>query len=341
MPAPTVAFELYDAIYRYLEQQGIAESALCAALGIRSRRDGMIHERVPLNLFEQAFVAAEELTGDSVIGLRMGQAGFPPPDGVFRALSIAGPNVREIMAAFTRYFPLAYDFINLDLRSEDDALKVRLRYPHRRRPHRHVLEHLLAGWYMAANQLTFDELRVPRVVYVQHLQLCPDDVLVDVFHSTPVRFGQAEDGFDVKVESLDYHTGQTDEDAFRLSERKAEDLLLRLRANDRIAREISTHVEAMLEEGLPTLEAVARRMNCSGRTLQRRLAERHLNYQMLLDRVRQDVAVELLANTSLPITRIAERIGFTDDSTFHRAFKRWTGQSPGAYRLHAPLAAEQ
>src|SRR5690606_6498435 len=194
----------------------------------------------------------------------------------------------------------------------------------RRRPHRHVIEHLFASWYTVANKLTFDIQNVPRTLYLQHEQQCSNELVREVFQQTPVLFGQAADRFDLNLDSLDYHTGHINRRVFKLSEKRAESLLLRLRANDRIAREISTHVIAMLAEGLPTLDEVARRMNCSGRTLQRRLAERHLNYQMLLDHIRQEVAIELLSGTALPITQIAERIGFTDDSTFHRAFKRWT-----------------
>lgn len=332
MPAPTVAFELYDAIYLYLHKHGVPEQALCSALEIKSKQDSLLHGRIPLTLYEQAYLAAEELTADSAIGLRVGQAGLPASYGVFHSLSLAGQSVRQIMAATTRYFPLAYDFINLDMVNLETALQIRFQYAHRRRPHRHVLEHMLSSWYTLANQLTFDERNVPRTLYLQHLQQCPDEELQQVFHTTPVLFGQAMDGFDLKIESLDYHTRQFNVDVFRLAEKRAEQLLLRLRASDRIAREISTHIIAMLEDGLPTIDAVARRMNCSGRTLQRRLAERNLNYQMLLDHIRQDVAIELLSTTSLPITRIAERIGFTDDSTFHRAFKRWTGESPGAFR---------
>lgn len=334
MPAPTVAFELYDAIYQYLNRCNITEEQLCDALGIRSRRDGLLHGRIPLTLYEQAFLAAEALTGDTAIGLRIGQAALPSNDGVFYFLSIAGEDVRQIMMAITRYFPLAYDFINLDMSTQENALRIELQYAHRRRPHRHVVEHLFANWYTVANQLTFDVKNVPRRLYMQHLQHCPDALVAEIFQETPVSFGQEADRFDLSMDSLDYHTGHINRRVFRMSEKRAEDLLLRLRANDRIAREISTHVIAMLGDGLPTLDAVARRMNCSGRTLQRRLAERHLNYQMLLDHIRQDVAIELLSTTELPITQIAERIGFTDDSTFHRAFKRWTGESPGSFRHH-------
>lgn len=332
MPAPTVAFELYDAIYHYLERQTIPEQSLCAALGIRSKQDGLLHGRIPLTLYEQAYLAAEELTGDTAIGLRVGQAALPTSYGVFYFLSIAGEDIRQIMAAITRYFPLAYDFINLDMSTNDNALRIELQYAHRRRPHRHVVEHLLSNWYTVANMLTFDVQNVPRTLYMQHPQFCPDELIDTIFQGTPVLFNQSADRFDLSVESLNYHTQQINRRVFRLSEKRAENMLLRLRSSDRIAQEISTHVISMLADGLPTIDQVARRMNCSGRTLQRRLAERHLNYQMLLDHIRQDVAIELLSTTAMPITQIAERIGFTDDSTFHRAFKRWTGESPGSYR---------
>lgn len=332
MPAPTVAFELYDAIYDYLNQSNIPDEQVCDALGIGSRREGLLHGRIPLSLYEQAYLVAEELTGDHSIGLRIGQAAMPSNEGVFYFLSIAGEDVRQIMSAITRYFPLAYDFINLDMSMQENALRIELHYAQRRRPHRHVIEHLFANWYTIANQLTFDVQNVPRTLYLQHQQHCSDDLKKEIFQQTPVLFGQEADRFDLNLDSLNYHTGHINRRVFKMSEKRAENLLLRLRANDRIAREISTHVIAMLAEGLPTLDAVAQRMNCSGRTLQRRLSERHLNYQMLLDHIRQEVAIELLANTALPITQIAERIGFTDDSTFHRAFKRWTGESPGTYR---------
>ncbi len=332
MPAPTVAFELYDAIYQYLERNKIPEQQLCSALGIRSKQDGLLHGRIPLTLYEQAFIAAEALTGDNAIGLRVGQMALPTSYGVFYFLSMAGEDIPQIMSAITRYFPLAYDFINLDMRSNDAAFTIELQYANRRRPHRHVIENLMSNWYTAANMLTFDVHNVPRTLFLQHTQVYSDELIAGIFPGVQVLYNQPTDRFDLSIECLNYHTQQINQRVFRLSEKRAENMLLRLRATDRIAKEISTHVIAMLADGLPTIDEVARRMNCSGRTLQRRLSERHLSYQMLLDHIRQDVAIELLSTTTLPITKIAERIGFTDDSTFHRAFKRWTGESPGTYR---------
>lgn len=332
MPAPTVAFGLYDAIYLYLAQLGFSEQQLCEALQIRSKQDGVLFGRVPLSLFEQALLAAEDLTGDEVIGLRMGQAALPSTYGVFYFLSIAGEELQQIMAAVSRYFPLMYDFISLNMTPEDRVLRVEFQYAQKRRPHRHVIEHLFSNWFTTANLLQFDEQHVPRTLFLQHAQPCSNSELVEIFHATPVLFDQPQDQFELRIGNLQPDARPVNRHVFDSSEKRAAHLMLRLRARDRIAKEISTHVVSMLEQGLPTIEEVARKMHCSGRTLQRRLAERNLNYQMLLDHVREDVAIHLLTTTELPITQIALRIGFTDDSTFHRAFKRWTGVLPGSYR---------
>lgn len=332
MPAPTVAFGLYDAIYLYLGQLGFAESKLCEHLDIKSKQEGVLYGRVPLSLYEHAFLAAQDLTGDDCIGLHMGQTALPSTYGVFYFLSIAGENLHQIMAAVGRYFPLMYDFITLAMTTHDTHLRIEFQYAQKRRPHRHVIEHLFSNWFTTANLLGFDEKKVPRALSLQQPQSCNDEVLRHVFNATPVLFEQASDEFVLKIDPLLIQIQQRDQRMFDTSEKQANDLMLRLRAHDRIAQQISAHVMAMLADGLPTLEQVALKMNCSARTLQRRLSERNLHYQMLLDHVRQDVAIRLLTTTELPITQIATHIGFTDDSTFHRAFKRWTGEQPGSYR---------
>ena len=215
---------------------------------------------------------------------------------------------------------------------DEKHFRIALHYVNNRRPNRHVVEHLIAHWYCVANRLAFDAKNVPRTLYLRNPQLADAQLITDIFGTTPVLFDQELDGFDLKLENLDFHVGKANQRLFSMSEKRADNLLMRLRAHDRIAKEISSHVTEMLGSGSPGIEEVAKRMNCSGRTLQRRLAERNLNYQMLLDNIRKDMAIELLSTTALPITQIATRTGFADDSTFHRAFKRWTGASPGAYR---------
>ncbi|WP_327146848.1 helix-turn-helix transcriptional regulator [Nocardia sp. NBC_01327] len=85
------------------------------------------------------------------------------------------------------------------------------------------------------------------------------------------------------------------------------------------------------------LEAVARRLAVSPRTLQRRLAERDTSWRRELEAVRYQHATLLLRGTRLPLRSIAERIGYNDHRALVRAVRRWTGQTPDAYRrTHLP-----
>lgn len=95
--------------------------------------------------------------------------------------------------------------------------------------------------------------------------------------------------------------------------------------------EFESAVLEQLAQGDVRIEQVASRLGMSTRTLHRRLKDVGLEYQGLLDTIRQRLATELLGNT-LSIKEVCYRLGFSEPSAFRRAFKRWTGQSPSAYR---------
>jgi AraC-like DNA-binding protein len=82
----------------------------------------------------------------------------------------------------------------------------------------------------------------------------------------------------------------------------------------------------------PTLEEIARRMNTSPRTLIRRLRAAGTTFQVEIDAIRQQRAMEMLQRVSVPVSSIAETLGFADSAGFAKAFKRWTGVSPSNYR---------
>ena len=92
-------------------------------------------------------------------------------------------------------------------------------------------------------------------------------------------------------------------------------------------------VGALLPLGLPTLEAVGRRLAMSERTLQRRLAERGVGFADMLDSVRREAALRGVNESS--VQELATACGFSDIKAFRRAFQRWTGLTPAAYRSAA------
>jgi AraC-like DNA-binding protein len=84
---------------------------------------------------------------------------------------------------------------------------------------------------------------------------------------------------------------------------------------------------------VPGLSDIASSLGMSARTLQRRLADEGHSFQSLVDRARQDLAQQLLKETDYSLAEIAFLTGFSEQSGFTRAFKRWAGQTPRSYRL--------
>ena len=89
-------------------------------------------------------------------------------------------------------------------------------------------------------------------------------------------------------------------------------------------------------DGEPSLEQIAPRLHMSPRTLHRRLEEEGTSFRQVLAEVRRELAARHLSERRLAIGEIAFLLGFSEPSAFHRAFKRWTGHAPLAYRQMSP-----
>lgn len=81
------------------------------------------------------------------------------------------------------------------------------------------------------------------------------------------------------------------------------------------------------------LEDMAKHLNLSIRALSRALNEEDTSYQKIVDTVKKQLAIQHLNTSQLSIAQIAYQLGFEQPTNFTRAFKKWTGQSPSAYRL--------
>ncbi len=99
-------------------------------------------------------------------------------------------------------------------------------------------------------------------------------------------------------------------------------------------------VRAALLEGIPsgllTMEAMARKLALSKRTLQRRLEEEGTSYQQVLTETREALARHYLEKTALPAAEVAFLLGFDEPNSFYRAFRQWTGRTPDSLRSDHP-----
>ncbi|WP_032917533.1 AraC family transcriptional regulator [Streptomyces rimosus] len=108
---------------------------------------------------------------------------------------------------------------------------------------------------------------------------------------------------------------------------------------ERVRRTLAPALRGPGPVRLPEAAEVAARLAVSPATLRRRLQAEGTSYRRLKDAVRRDAAISALAAGREPIAALAARLGFSEDTAFHRAFRRWTGTTPGAYRLRAHAAA--
>lgn len=109
-------------------------------------------------------------------------------------------------------------------------------------------------------------------------------------------------------------------------------LIIRFRNQRGLAAQVYRNLRGRDLEQWPTLIELAAELRMSPTTLRRRLEREGCAFQAIKDDVRRAVAQQLLRETTLSVGDVAERVGFQEPSAFHRAFRKWTGQSPGAFR---------
>ena len=110
------------------------------------------------------------------------------------------------------------------------------------------------------------------------------------------------------------------------------DLLSRPDESNTFTGRIRALIGRDFSKPLPDFEWIAAELHTSPQTLRRRLKQENTSFQEIKDLLRRDMAIYYLGRQDLPINDIASKVGFTEPSTFHRAFKKWTGVTPGAYR---------
>ena len=123
----------------------------------------------------------------------------------------------------------------------------------------------------------------------------------------------------------------------RLLETQADQILAQLPERTGLAEQVQRALTRHLDAGSTGVNAIARQLAMSSRTLQRRLASEGVSYQQLLDAARKEAARRYLIEPSLAISEVAYLVGYSEPAPFHRAFKRWYGVTPEVFRRNQPV----
>ena len=146
----------------------------------------------------------------------------------------------------------------------------------------------------------------------------------------PLRFEQQQSAFWIDARHLQQPVRQ-DKAALRSFLADARANVIVPRRTDLISERVRLHLQKA-QPAWPDLGATAVAMHMAASTLQRHLASDGTSFQALKDALRRDLAIVRLHTSSVPLAALADELGFADSAAFQRAFKHWTGSSPGAYR---------
>jgi AraC-like DNA-binding protein len=171
----------------------------------------------------------------------------------------------------------------------------------------------------------------PREVSFRHA--APEEVGVHRrLIGVPFQFDQPESAIRFASGDLDRPVRDADRLTLPIVERHLDDVVSGDGSLDPWRHEVELAVASQVCDGHPSIRTIAHRLGVSTRTLQRRLGERGLRYRDLVSGVRMRIASHYLAESDLSLGEIGFLLGYSELSAFDRAFRRWTGTSPGELR---------
>lgn len=250
----------------------------------------------------------------------------------YHAVELAAHSSPDLRAAFeqiVRYSSLLYAYLVFSLEETPGELVIRHRLQSGRAGRRGS-EYALAATLFYARRYTGVPL-VPTRVWFAHADASDRAELRRFFGTRDLTFGRPDNGIAFSTVDARRPTSRRDARLQKTAELLAEAELRERPPPTDFLGHARTALGRMLSDS-PSAGRLARRLKMSTRTLQRRLEERGTTFSRLVDAAREEQATQLLGDPALSAAEVAYRLGFTDPAAFTRAFKRWQGLTPSAFR---------
>jgi AraC-like DNA-binding protein len=332
--APSVLASWTRTIIRALDARGIDGRALAARAGIDLKRLDDAEARYPMTATRELWRQAVTATGDPCLGLYVARFVNYTSFHALGAAVLASGTLRDAFTRLVRYGRIVGDAATPRLDDRGTRVRLVLAPTGLAQVPDEAIDALLALLVRVARLLSDRRQLSPLCVELARAAPTPSEPFRDFFRA-PITFGARTNLLEFAAADVDARlpAGNTDL-AHRIDEVLARYVA---RLDDRqILSRLRAVVVERLPDGEPSQSAVARALGVSVRTLQRRLAAEGASYQAILDGARAELARIYLAE-GWSVTEIAFTLGFSDTSSFSRAFRRWTGTAPSARRSRIAL----
>ncbi|MCC5640073.1 AraC family transcriptional regulator [Nostoc sp. CHAB 5844] len=315
---------------------GVDADSLCTDVGIDATLLKMPDQQISGTLHSAVWREVIKRTGDENFALHLGEAFHLATFGIVGYVLVNCQTFAEVLEKFSRYtrlfsqgayihFTVADGLVLCDCDIIDDLKNYLLEQP------RYAVESTFASLLIATKVLTGKPL-YPHAVWFQYPR--PGDTSEhERIFQTGLHFSMPTNRIIFDANCLNWSVLSANSNLLSMFEQHAQTMLDAMNREDDYTRKVVQEIVKQLKGNLPTIEAVARSLAISVRQLQRELQAEDTSYQELLDNTRKELALRHLKNPATPIHDVAFLLGFSEPSAFHRAFKRWTGQTPRAYRL--------
>lgn len=333
----TVMLPALAGIIQTLHERGLPMPALLKHAGLTPAqvRELDVDARVPTSRLADLYDYAMRESRDPGLPIRIAQQQSEDAIGVFGfVIATATDGVTAIQRA-ARYARVAFDCgVDWMVHESDDKIRVTFPMTPKNLAQRIQVEAGIASFLQYFRTMGHLDV-LPSDVVFPHPE--PEDTSAHAaFFRCPIRWAAGPASFEFERHWAENAlTPKADAHMSEFFQRYAEELLTSLKADRPLTEQIRAILERELAGGEVSSSRVAKQLGMSERSLRRALQAEDVGFRDLVDDVRRERAKMLLRSRATTVSDVAYLIGFSDVSAFSRAFKRWTGTSPRAFRLHS------
>lgn len=330
---PKIALDTLRSLLNHLIVQGLSKEHILAHLGLSESQLSQSGELVDIKLYESLYAFAERHLNSKTIGFDLGKGIEADRWGTLGYIAFTAPSIKAALACQRRYQSLVGNK-GTPIQELSES-KIILKWLPAYACSHHTVEEIITGWIALARRLSNERIH-PICIYFGH-ECQSDPALYEAYFDCEVKFGCDYHGIQIHQDTINQPFNRHDPELHALLCRHADSLLNRL-AERRPVESVTKFITNQLPFGVPEIDDAAQNLHVSVRTLQRKLSEHDITFSGLVDSIRKELALSYLRNTNTKIVYITQMLGFSEQSAFQRAFKRWTGKTPRQYRT---IASEQ